>query len=327
MKITADDAVVLLLHGKVVAVPTETVYGLAAIATMPAAVAKIFAIKNRPADNPLICHFHSMEQVKKYVKEIPATTQKLMHKFSPGPVSFMLDLPEDSALKFATCGQPQVIVRIPGHAVFLSILKKINQPVAAPSANTSGKISPTTAEMVEQDLGGKTDGVVDGGSSPVGLESAILDARSETEIFILRPGAIGKDEIRELFPDIKVQDVNTSHIIPGSRYPHYAPNKPVLLIDNISAAALDGNAALILTQEDLNNLPMPLLDKFSSRNIQLLRLGSKGDLNELAKNFYHTLSTVDRLDVTKAYFLKTDFGDSSLGRAIENRLSRILRNA
>src|SRR6476660_2114078 len=113
MKISAEEAVAFLKEGKVVAVPTETVYGLAADALNPSAIAKIFEIKNRPADNPLICHFNSLSQVKKYVTEIPAATATLMQHFSPGPISFMVDLPEDSPLKFATCGSAQVIARIP----------------------------------------------------------------------------------------------------------------------------------------------------------------------------------------------------------------------
>src|SRR4030095_968216 len=229
MKITAAEAAALLLNGKVVAVPTETVYGLAAIATLPAAVAKIFEIKNRPADNPLICHFYNTDQIRKYVKSIPGNTEKLLQQFSPGPVSFMFDLPADSPVKFATCGSEQVIARIPNHAVFLEIIQETNEPVAAPSANTSGKISPTSAEMVETDIGTKIDGIVDGGISHIGLESTILDARSEDAVYILRPGAIGEREISRVLPDVKVFPLqhDTGEVIPGSKYKHYAPNTPL----------------------------------------------------------------------------------------------------
>jgi L-threonylcarbamoyladenylate synthase len=148
----------------------------------------------------------------------------------------MLDLPENSPLKFATCGSDQVIARIPDHPLFLSIIKKVGLPIAAPSANTSGKVSPTSAGMVEEDLGSKIPGVVDGGSSLVGLESTILDARSPSTIRILRPGAIGEKEIRQVYAEglIVIVDLMNEASIPGSKYRHYAPDVPVFLIEHPS---------------------------------------------------------------------------------------------
>jgi L-threonylcarbamoyladenylate synthase len=326
MRITAEEGIELLKKGKVIAVPTETVYGLAAIATIPTAVAEVFAIKNRPADNPLICHFHSIEQIEKYVTGLPATTKKLMQDFSPGPVSFMLDLPENSPLKFATCGRKQVIARIPDHPGFLHIIRETDEPIAAPSANTSGKISPTTAEMVEKDLGETVAGIVDGGPSEVGLESTILDARSATDIYILRPGVIGETEIRNSFPsgNIHNEAIKNQDTLPGAGYRHYSPVTPVSVIENVYELRDQSDAALILSQEELNTLPLELLDDFSSNNIQVFQLGSMNDLDKIARNFYRVLSNVDQFKLSKAFFLNPDFGDSSLGKALQDRLRRIV---
>ncbi|MEO6167860.1 MAG: L-threonylcarbamoyladenylate synthase [Chitinophagales bacterium] len=326
MLIDVDEAVHLLQKGEVVSVPTETVYGLAAIATNPEAIAKIFEIKKRPADNPLICHFHSIEQIQQYVTGIPGNTLKLLHHFSPGPVSFMLDLPEDSPLKFATCGSPQVIARIPDHALFLSIIKKTMLPVAAPSANTSGKVSPTTVGMVLHDIGEKIAGIVDGGAASVGLESSILDARSNGDVFILRPGAIGEKEIKSILADVNVVMVQDGHNqrIPGTKYAHYAPATPVYEIQNTAEITEHPNAAVFLTLEAMQTIPRSTLHSYSLKGIHLVNIGSTGDLNSMAKNFYHVIASVDQLNVSCAFFLLPDFGISSLGKALQNRCYKII---
>ncbi|MBX7109781.1 MAG: threonylcarbamoyl-AMP synthase [Chitinophagales bacterium] len=326
MIISAEDAVKLLLQGEAVAVPTETVYGLAAIATNPEAVAKIFEIKNRPADNPLICHFHSIEEVYSFVAAIPVNTLLLMHRFSPGPLSFMLDLPDDSPLLFATAGNRQVIARIPGHPVFLSIIAQINVPLAAPSANTSGTISPTAAAMVAADLGAKIAGIVDGGDSAVGLESTIVDARSHNEVIILRPGIIGEAEIRSVLPDVTIstQTDKTPAAIPGTKYRHYAPATPVFRLQNLDEINNHPGSAVFLVLEDMQRIARSIFPVLTAKNIHLLSLGSLADLRSMARNFYQVISSVDQLHLAKAYFLIPDFGDSSLGKALQNRLDKIL---
>lgn len=325
-----------LKEGKVVAVPTETVYGLAADALNPSAIAKIFEIKNRPADNPLICHFSNMVQVKKFVTEIPAATISLMQHFSPGPISFMLDLPEDSPLKFATCGSPQVIARIPDHPVFLDIIKALDRPVAAPSANTSGRVSPTSAEMVEKDLGEKIEGIVEGGISRIGIESTIVDARNENEIFILRPGAIGEAEIHKILPHAKIiavqedsfgEKISGQQTTPGAKYRHYAPNIPVFILEDFENLDAEANMALLLTEEQLHSFSDALKKKLVSPKISLIMLGSSKNLNELAKNFYRHLATLDHIDISKAFLLKNDWDASSLGKALKNRIEKIVFRA
>ncbi len=321
MRINPEDAVKLLKAGKVVAVPTETVYGLAADALSPAAVARVFEIKKRPSDNPLICHFHSRAQVKKYVRKISLFSERLMDHFSPGPVSYMLDLSEDSPLRFATCGSQQVIVRIPSHETFLEILRQFDHPVAAPSANTSGGVSPTSAAMVELDLGDQIEGVVDGGSSQVGIESSIIDARSDNEIIILRPGAVGKDEIQKFFPEIRVTEkMNNESVTPGSRYRHYAPRTPVYLIGDINELENEIKAALLLTVEQLESFPAST----KLKRIKLIPLGSMKALDEVAQNFYHRLSSLDSMEIDNAFILKQHWGSSSLGKALQNRIEKIV---
>ena len=325
MIISASSAVEILKRGGLVAVPTETVYGLAADALNPSAIARIFEVKNRPADNPLICHFFGISHVREYVREISLNTEKLMRHFSPGPISLMLDLPADSPLKFATCGSPQVIVRIPDHAVTLEIIRLLRNPVAAPSANTSSRVSPTSAQMVERDLGNKIDGIVDGGKSEVGLESTIVDARSENEIFILRPGKIGKEEIHHVLPDVTITSPRaSSNPVPGGRYRHYAPRTPVWEIPSIRIILQEENAAVLLTDEQMEGIPPGEREIFLEQKNHFILLGSLGNLNDLARNFYESLSRVDQLPVAKAFLLKIHWGESSLDKALKNRTEKIL---
>jgi L-threonylcarbamoyladenylate synthase len=323
--ITGEEAVELLREGRVVAVPTETVYGLAADALNPEAIARVFAIKNRPADNPLICHFSSLEMIRPYVKEISETTEKLMRHFTPGPISFMLDLPADSPLRFATCGSAQVIVRIPDHPLTLRMIASLNRPVAAPSANTSGKVSPTSVTMVKNDLGDLVDALVDGGDCRIGLESTIVDARNPGEIFLLRHGAIGRQEISAVLPKVVFRELKPDETVttPGSKYRHYAPETPVTLIHRIGEAKQSGQAALLLTEEDLLEMPEDEKKFFPARGIHFVVLGSRRRLNELAKNFYSQLASLDRLNVKNAFLLKNDFGHSSLAQALQTRIQKI----
>lgn len=325
MLVTVDKAVEMLLHGEVVAVPTETVYGLAAIATNPTAIARIFEVKNRPADNPLICHFHSAEQVSEYVTHLPANTSRLMSHFSPGPVSFMLDLPEDSPLRFATCGSMQVIARIPDHPLFLAIIEKCQAPVAAPSANRSGRVSPTSAAMVMEDLGTRISGIVDGGPSKIGLESTIVDARAMDTVTILRPGSIAEKEIQEILPGVSIVSGNehSGIITPGTKYRHYAPATPLFVLHRAEEALAFPQSALILTAEALQHIPRQTLTQFTEKGIHLVTLGSLAEPESIARNFYRLISSVDHLKVKKAFMLNTDFGRSSTGKALQNRISKI----
>jgi tRNA threonylcarbamoyl adenosine modification protein (Sua5/YciO/YrdC/YwlC family) len=195
--ITEELAFERLLAGGVVAVPTETVYGLACLAESADAVARVFKIKKRPSDNPLICHFHSVSQISAYVQPLSETEKILFDHFSPGPLSLLLRLNENSPLYPATRSGRTVVVRIPAHPVFLSLLKKINKPIAAPSANTSGRYSAVNTQMVLADVGALTDGIIEGGECVNGIESTIVEV-SDKQVTILRPGVIGPDDLQDV---------------------------------------------------------------------------------------------------------------------------------
>lgn len=326
MKLTVEAAVKFLQSGFPVAVPTETVYGLAAIATDPEAVARIYEIKNRPADNPLICHFYSIDQVKQYVKSIPENTMKLMLHFWPGPLSFMLDLPEDSPLRFATCGSMQVVARMPDHPMLLSLIKQVNAPLAAPSANTSGTFSPTTADMVERDLGEKIAGIVDGGRAGVGIESTIVDARSNKMVTILRPGSIGEKEMKEILNNVTITDETKElhHQIPGNRHAHYAPKTPMWRMEQIAEILQFENAVVLLSDETLQHITAGQRVLFSVKNIDLISLGSISDLKQMARNFYQNIASVDERKKEKAFIIFPAFKNSSLEIALQNRLLKMV---
>jgi len=321
MFIPIEEAVVVLKRGGIVALPTETVYGLAADATSAGAVKKIFVAKNRPADNPLICHFYSIEQVKQYVETVPAYAVVLIDEFCPGPLSFLLPLKNDSLLLTATAGKSSVVCRIPQHWLMLAIITQLNVPLAAPSANTSGKISPVNAQMVEDDLGKKIDGIVDGGECVVGVESTIIDCRNPDQISILRPGVIGKTELEEVLTKHHItvpiiESANESQVVPGNKYPHYSPTTPVKLIHSLDELKdITDDIVIISSDEKLNTV--------KEFNCRKLSLGSITDTELVAQNLYKNLKAIDDLKVSVAYYLETDWGQTSVGKAVENRLGKV----
>ncbi len=187
------EAATLLQAGEVVAFPTETVYGLGADATNSDAVAKIFQAKGRPADNPLIVHVAEKAQINKYVTEIPQIAEKLIDAFMPGPLTVILKSNQKIA-SLVTAGLDTIAIRIPDHTVARALIEASGRPLAAPSANTSGKPSPTQAIHVFQDLNQKIAGIVDGGEAGVGVESTVVDCTGELPL-ILRPGGVTKEEM------------------------------------------------------------------------------------------------------------------------------------
>ncbi|MEI7803505.1 MAG: Sua5/YciO/YrdC/YwlC family protein, partial [Bacteroidota bacterium] len=225
-----------------------------------------------------------------------------------------------SSLQAATRGNAHVIIRIPMHEVLLKLMKKISFPLAAPSANTSGKFSATTAEMVEADLGNKIDGVLDGGASTVGLESTILDCRKNDEVKILRPGAIGKKDIEWCLRSTTVTVTEESSFgitTPGSKYKHYSPATPLTSVSSASEISTENNFAVIGLEEDKRQF-------FSIGKNKFISLGSETNLNEVASNLYRKMFELDSLHVAHGYFIKRDFGNSAIGKAIANRLLHML---
>ena len=228
------DAAHFLQEDEVVALPTETVYGLGGNAKSDVAVEKIFAAKGRPSDNPLIIHIADKKQINAFVTEIPDKAEILMERFWPGPLTIIFKKKNGVLSDKATAGLDTVAVRMPDHPVALALLKKCQLPIAAPSANSSGKPSPTNAQHVMDDLNGKIAGVLDGGSTGVGVESTVVDCTEEIPV-ILRPGGVTKEQLEavvgEVHLDAALSDEASKPKAPGMKYQHYAPNAPLYLVN------------------------------------------------------------------------------------------------
>ena len=227
--LTLKEATDLLIKGEVVAIPTETVYGLAADALSHAAVSKIFKAKGRPADNPLIVHIGHVEQVEDLVTHVSKKTRLLMAHFWPGPLTLIL--PSAGIVShLVTAGLTTVGVRMPSHNMTLKLLRTSGIPLAAPSANLSGKPSPTSVEHVKHDMHGRIPGVIDGGVCEIGLESTVIDMTSAIPI-ILRPGGISKGQIEAIIGRVEMSEEKPENPkAPGMKYTHYSPNASVYLV-------------------------------------------------------------------------------------------------
>ena len=228
--------------GEVVAFPTETVYGLGADIFNEAAINKIFVAKGRPRDNPLIAHIHSLEQLPLLCHDISATAAKLIDKFFPGPLTIVL--PKLTAVPaVASAGLDTIGVRMPQHDLAHAFLKYAKNPVAAPSANLSGRPSPTAWQAVFDDLDGRIACILKGEITRFGIESTVLDCSSKTPI-ILRPGSVSLEEIKEVAPDAEVASALSPDTIrsPGMRHRHYAPNARVIVVDTPPSTVADGSA-------------------------------------------------------------------------------------
>jgi len=228
--LTIKEATDLLLDGEVVAIPTETVYGLAGDARSDGAVSKIFTAKGRPSDNPLIVHIGEMSQVDELATAISEKARLLMDHFWPGPLTIILPS-TGKVSELVTAGLTTVGLRMPSHSVALELLRTSGMPLAAPSANLSGKPSPTSVSHVKHDLEGRIAGVIDGGVCEVGLESTVIDMSTDVPI-ILRPGGISKGQIEGVMGQVEVSDCSSERPkAPGMKYAHYAPDARVYLVE------------------------------------------------------------------------------------------------
>ena len=265
-----DEAVKLLGAGELVAFPTETVYGLGAIATNEKAVKSVYAAKGRPSDNPLIVTVSDEAMVSDYAKEIPERAQKLMKHFWPGPLTILLFVKPNALPKAVTGGLDTVAFRCPDDKLTHDLISKLGYPIVGPSANTSTKPSPTTAQHVYHDLNGKIAGIIDGGPTRVGLESTIIDLSVETPV-VLRPGEITPQELSEVLGEkvlinsgqVKDQDVPKA---PGMKYRHYAPSEPVIIVDDTSDFAkieFNEHTGVAALDSVLVGLNVPEQNKFS----------------------------------------------------------------
>ncbi len=301
----------IIQRGGIVAFPTETVYGLGADAFNPLAVARIFEVKRRPHFDPLIVHVANPADVKNLVKEIPPDTQKLIGHFWPGPLTVVL-LKEEDIPDIVTAGLPTVAIRMPNHPMALSLIRESKCPIAAPSANPFGYLSPTTAEHVQEQLDDQVDLILDGGPCPVGVESTILSF-SEEKPRLLRPGGVSLEEIESIIGKVEVHPIREERPhAPGMLPRHYAPRTPILLDwDKKDLDHYKGKKIGFLTfREPLNNL------KFSHGEV----LSKKGDLREAAANLFAAIRRLDTLNLD--LILAESVPEVGLGRAIMDRLRR-----
>ncbi len=299
----------ILEKGGLVAIPTETVYGLAANALNPDAVAKIFKAKNRPSFDPLIVHTDSLEKLKSFTTSLPLDFELLLRKFSPGPLTLLLPKRE-SISDLVTSGLPRVAVRIPNHELSLSLLKSIDFPLAAPSANPFGYISPTTAEHVDKQLGDKIDYILDGGPCSVGLESTIIGYEGE-QITVYRKGGLAIEQIESVVGTVDVLDYSSSNpAAPGMLKSHYAPNKKVLLLPEGNKINLRKRCGILKYSEFSMDV---------EKDSQFV-LTEKKDIIEAAQNLFKGLRHLDGLDIDTIYLELVP--DEGIGRAINDRLKR-----
>ncbi|KPL59376.1 L-threonylcarbamoyladenylate synthase [Rossellomorea vietnamensis] len=316
------DAAKILQQDEVVAFPTETVYGLGANATSDRAVEKIFKAKGRPSDNPLIVHISNKGQLDGLVEEIPVDAAKLIEAYWPGPLTIIFKNKEGVFSGKVTAGLDTVGIRMPDHPVALSIIEAAGLPIAAPSANRSGKPSPTTAQHVIDDLDGRIAGVVDGGETGVGVESTVVDCTGEIPV-ILRPGGITKEQLEVVVGKVEVdpslKEGKGAPKSPGMKYTHYAPDAPVYLVDGskedvqrlVDEKKGEGLKVGVLTTEER-------MDWYQADII--FSVGRRDDLNTVAQHLYDTLRAFNRSDVDIIF--SEIFPEEGVGLAIMNRLQK-----
>lgn len=301
----------ILENGELVAIPTETVYGLAANAFDIVAVARIFEAKNRPTFDPLIVHTYSLEKVFEFTEAVHPKLLKLAKNFWPGPLTLLL--PKKSIIPdLVTSGLDRVGVRVPNHPLTLELLKQLPFPLAAPSANPFGYISPTSAKHVNDQLGSKIDYILDGGSCQVGLESTIV-GEEQGEIIIYRLGGLSIEAIKDVVGEVSVQlNQSSNPKAPGQLKSHYAPKKPIF-IGNITALQHlhAGKKQGIITFGDRH---------FSQPNLVVKNLSPSKNYQEAAVNLFSFLRALDEssVDVIFCELLP----EESLGLAINDRLTR-----
>ncbi|GGB40440.1 L-threonylcarbamoyladenylate synthase [Fictibacillus barbaricus] len=308
---------------EVVALPTETVYGLAGNARSDEAIARIFEAKGRPSDNPLIVHISDRKQLKGLVSSISPNAEKLMDAFWPGPLTIVLPKGEEVSGK-VTAGLSTVAVRMPDHVVALAVIEASGVPLAAPSANLSGKPSPTTADHVYEDLKGRIPGIVDGGSTGVGVESTVVEC-TEDSVIILRPGGITLEELEKVAGvgnvtvDPGIENEKLAPKSPGMKYTHYAPDAPFVLVDGspeflqqlVDKERGAGRKIGILTTEER-------MDYYKADSV--IPAGKRSNPETVAQHLYEALRAFNEAGVDKIF--GEVFPKTGVGAAIMNRLEK-----
>ncbi len=301
----------LLTKGEIIAVPTETVYGLAADFRNPKAVKEIYRVKNRPEYDPLILHCSSIEMIKEnLVIEFPEIAIKLADAFWPGPLTMILPK-RKTVLDIVTSGLNTVGVRIPAHALLQNLISELNFPLAAPSANPFGYISPTSPQHVKAQLNGKIPMILDGGNCKVGLESTIVEIKGDS-LKILRSGAISIEDLQKFDVNISFNSVSSSRpSAPGMLESHYSPKKSLYFIDDPLVKSFEGTKAGIICFSTYSEV-------FPSEN-QIL-LSPEGKLDIAARNLYSALREMDESNFE--VIITERFPNHGIGHAINDRLNR-----
>ena len=315
----------ILRAGGLVAFPTETVYGLGADASNAAAVGRIFTAKGRPADNPLIVHVADAEAAIALARAVPPKARRLMQAFWPGPLTLLLPKAAHVA-DGVTRGLPTVGVRVPDHPVALALLRAAGVPVAAPSANVSGKPSPTTAAHVLADLDARIDALLDGGPTGVGVESTVLDMTAEPPV-ILRPGGLSRERIEEVIGQVEVAqgeaEAHAAPRSPGMKYRHYAPQARLLLFTGEPApvqAALGRRLRELLAAKTAVGVLCARESAGAYPGAVIADLGARANPAEAAARLYAGLRALDEKAVD--VILAEGFFEQGLGLAVMNRLRR-----
>ena len=354
-----DEAASIIRSGGLVAFPTETVYGLGANALDAVAVKKIYEAKGRPSDNPLIAHVADMEGLYAITNDVPETARVLADRFWPGPMTIILD--KNETVPYETSGGLETVaVRMPSHELARELIRRAGVPIAAPSANTSGRPSPTSYEHVKMDLDGRVDMIIDGGAVEIGVESTIIDVTSKVPT-ILRPGAITYEMLVEAIGEVAIDDTLLSKpsedmrpIAPGMKYRHYAPRASMSIVcgqteavvakikelvcdttKKIGILTTDENRRLYEEwavqcpsemHEDKDDVLYGRLDgnldeKLDiGRAIYILSLGSRDDEASIASSLFAKLRQFDELGVDTIY--AEGFETKNLGLAIMNRMMK-----
>jgi L-threonylcarbamoyladenylate synthase len=319
----------IIQKGGLVAFPTETVYGLGADALNAPAVLALFAAKNRPLDNPPILHIAEVNQIYKLAREVPKNAEVLMKKFWPGPLTLIFKRSE-AIPKETVTGLDTVAIRMPKHNVALALIKQSGKPIAAPSANLSGKPSPTSAKHVYCDLNGRIDAILDAGPTSIGVESTVLDLSVDPPM-VLRPGGTPFEAIKQILPEVKLHPfVSAEHEItleqtrsPGMKHKHYAPNAEVLVVEG-AVPAVVSKIKELTEQYKREGIKVGILATDETQKEYtasvVKSMGSRGNLETIAKNLFKQLREFDGEDVD--VILAEGVPLQGLGLAVMNRLRK-----
>ena len=312
----------ILKEGKTVIFPTETVYGLGANALDESAVSKIYEAKGRPSDNPLIVHIYDKKQVNDLAKSISEKAKLVMDKFWPGPITIIFKKKDIVPMR-TSGGLDTVAIRMPSNPVAKALLEEVKLPIAAPSANISGRPSPTKGKHVYEEMNNRVDGIILGGDCTFGLESTVLDLTNDTPI-ILRPGSITKEDLEKVIgkvnidPALEKKEDNIKAKAPGMKYKHYSPNADVFIVSGTRENVISKVYKLVNNnyKEGLKTVVMCLAENKDKYESDTIVLGE--NLEEVAANLFNALITADEEEYDIVY--TEEFSNHGVGRAIMNRL-------